>query len=143
MKNEKNECSSEKYSYILYAVCRRRLWHWTKNRWFISVYIIKIRLLLIVPCIFNSKILLHADILLKIICKNQWEPFFIIKRDIVIEIKDTLSQEKHVSTMITTTRICLLLTLAEVSCGFFFTFFTFNKFSMHNVHCFGNQYNYY
>ena len=65
------------------------------------------------------------------------------KRGIDNEFKDTLSQEGHVSTMINTSRIGLLLALAVVSCGFFFTFFTFNKFSMHNVHCFGNQYNYY
>ena len=86
-KMKKNECSSEKYSYILYAVCRRRLWHWTKNRWFISVYIIKIRLLLTVPCIFNSKILLRADIILKIICKKQWELFFIIKGALITNLK--------------------------------------------------------
>ena len=57
-----------------------------KTGWSISVCTIKIRLFTIVPCIINRNILLHADIILKIIGKNQWELLFIIKGTLLTDL---------------------------------------------------------
>ena len=102
-----NECTSEKNHKFCTLCADADCDTEPKTGWCISVCTISISLLTIVPCIFNSKILLHAEIILKIIGKISESYFFYNERDMVKEFKDILTQGLQVTTMIKGKRMCL------------------------------------